>query len=77
MEKQFIGCTVSVDCGEHGTYQGVVNCINSETLVLKKAFRNGVPHPENLATLKYVKCLCCISVSFIPVIIIVNPYSSN
>ncbi|XP_075215897.1 enhancer of mRNA-decapping protein 3 [Lycorma delicatula] len=52
MEKQFIGCTVSVDCGERGTYQGEVNCINSETLVLKKAFRNGVPHPDNFATIR-------------------------
>lgn len=53
MDKQFIGCTVSVDCGENGIYQGEVSCINSDRLIIKKAFKNGVPypHPDSLATI--------------------------
>lgn len=57
MEKQFIGCIVSVDCGEHGIYQGEVTCINSDRLILKKAFKNGVPHSEHLATIRLVNDL--------------------
>ncbi|XP_039299825.1 enhancer of mRNA-decapping protein 3-like [Nilaparvata lugens] len=56
MEQQWIGCTVSVDCGPlHGTYQGEVNKINKEQqiLILKKAFLNGAPHPDGNVTIMW------------------------
>lgn len=46
MAQKWIGCTVSIRCsGGLGTFQGKVSDVNTEnqTLILKKAFKNGVP----------------------------------
>ncbi|XP_067015635.1 enhancer of mRNA-decapping protein 3 isoform X2 [Anabrus simplex] len=49
MSGQWIGFTVSVNCGETlGTYQGQIIHVDSsgQTITLKKAFRNGIPDPS-------------------------------
>lgn len=56
MAEKYIGCTVSICCKEGlGVYQGKVTDVNTEnqTLVLKKAFKNGIPCPDSqLVTLR-------------------------
>ncbi|XP_062569542.1 enhancer of mRNA-decapping protein 3-like [Saccostrea cucullata] len=54
MTSAFVGCIVSLDCGEVlGTYQGQVTCINnsSQELTLIEAFRNGLKCPVSEITL--------------------------
>lgn len=49
MAQKWIGCTVSIRCADGlGTYQGKVSDVNAEnqTLLLKKAFKNGIPCTE-------------------------------
>lgn len=57
MSSAFVGCIVSIDCGEVlGMYQGQVTCINnsSQELTITKAFRNGLKCPVSEITLKWV-----------------------
>lgn len=54
MSSAFVGCIVSIDCGEVlGMYQGQVTCINnsSQELTITKAFRNGLKCPVSEITL--------------------------
>uniref|UniRef100_A0A1B6E627 Enhancer of mRNA-decapping protein 3 n=1 Tax=Clastoptera arizonana TaxID=38151 RepID=A0A1B6E627_9HEMI len=55
MSDQFIGYTVSISCKDGlGIYQGKVSNVNddNQTLVLQKAFKNGIPCPgSQLVTL--------------------------
>ncbi|XP_012277398.1 enhancer of mRNA-decapping protein 3 isoform X2 [Orussus abietinus] len=52
MSEQFIGCTVSIKCiNPLGTYQGQIVDLNRDTVILTKAFRNGIPYPSPLVVL--------------------------
>lgn len=45
MSLNFVGCLLSVDCGNDGVYQGIVKEVNEkeQTLVLTNPFCNGMP----------------------------------
>ncbi|XP_050440417.1 enhancer of mRNA-decapping protein 3 [Adelges cooleyi] len=50
MANQYKGCCVSIDCNDGSVVQGEVNGMtdDNETLILKRAFKNGIPctNPE-------------------------------
>ncbi|XP_047516440.1 enhancer of mRNA-decapping protein 3 [Pieris napi] len=51
--SKWIGCAVSVNCGEPlGYYQGTILKADANTITLTKAFRNGFPYPKSQVTLK-------------------------
>ena len=45
MDSNWLGKTVSLDCGGVGHFQGVIDSVHldEQTITLKKAFQNGVP----------------------------------
>ena len=45
MNSDWVGQSVSMDCGPLGLYQGMIAAISleEETISLKKAFQNGKP----------------------------------
>lgn len=55
MAQKWLGCSVSIRCaGGLGTYQGKVLDVNAEdqTLILKKAFKNGIPCTDQQVILR-------------------------
>ena len=55
MAQKWIGCTVSIRCSDGlGAYQGKVSDVNAEnqTLILKKAFKNGIPCTDQQVILR-------------------------
>ncbi|KAJ1521507.1 hypothetical protein ONE63_003172 [Megalurothrips usitatus] len=46
MAEQWMGFTISIDCGPMGVYQGVVTAVvaSPQSVTLSRVFHNGVPH---------------------------------
>ena len=46
MAQQWMGFTISIDCGPMGVFQGVVTAVEAEpqSVTLSRVFHNGVPH---------------------------------
>ncbi|XP_034245311.1 enhancer of mRNA-decapping protein 3 isoform X2 [Thrips palmi] len=46
MAKQWMGFTISIDCGPMGKFQGVVTAVEAEpqSVTLSRVFHNGIPH---------------------------------
>lgn len=54
MAGQYKGCCVSINCVDGSVVQGEVNGMSddNETLILKRPFKNGIPHTEKEIRIK-------------------------
>jgi len=57
MDADWLGKTVSLDCGHLGYFQGLIQSIQIEeqTITITNAFQNGVPVQKETVTLRYNK----------------------
>lgn len=58
---EHIGALISVDCGEHGVYQGKILSVNDadQSITLERPFHNGTPQSLPTVTLSYVSFEDC------------------
>lgn len=54
MANQYKGCCVSINCVDGSVVQGEVSGMSdeNETLILKRPFKNGIPHTEKEIRIK-------------------------
>lgn len=54
MSLDFVGCLLSVDCGNDGVFQGTVKEVSEkdQSLLLINPIRNGIPYPKPTVTLR-------------------------
>ena len=59
MNNDWIGKTVSLDCGSLGFFQGIIKVVHLEeqTITIRNVFQNGIPSKIASVTLRYLQVL--------------------
>lgn len=66
MAAQWMGFTISIDCGPMGVFQGVVTAVEAEpqSVTLSRVFHNGVPHTSPSIVIRYIVSLLYLQILF-------------